>query len=376
MKKELVIVGLSGGVDSSVSAKLLLDQGYEVEAIFMRNWDSLLNNDIKGNPNSFSDVCPQEKDYNDALEVANELKIKLHRIDFVKEYWDDVFSYFLSEYQKGRTPNPDVMCNKYIKFACFKEKAKELGANKIAMGHFAIMKEIDAFPHLFKGIDSNKDQSYFLSMLSNDQLKDTLFPVGEMTKKQVRRIAEEYNLATAKKKDSTGICFIGERHFAEFLSNYLPAIPGNIVDTEKKVIGKHFGLMNYTIGQRKGIGLGGMKDSEKLPWFVVGKDLNKNELIVAQGDDNELLYSDMCVIEELNLINPLPTSDLKGKFRYRSKDENIKIEIVGNNEAIVKYNHVKSVTPGQILAIYDKFGECYGGGIIKEVYYHSEKRQY
>jgi len=377
-KKEKVIVGLSGGVDSSVACKILMDKGYEVEGMFMRNWDSLLNNDINGNPNDVMDVCPQEKDYMDALEVANKLGIKLHRVDFVKEYWDNVFTYFLDEYKKGRTPNPDVFCNRYIKFDCFKKKAIELGAKYIAMGHFAITKEIDGITHLYKGVDPNKDQSYFLAMTRREQLTNAIFPVGELTKTEVREIAKENDLITWNKKDSTGICFIGERHFQEFLSNYIPAQPGNIVSVnDNKVLGKHQGLMNYTIGQRKGIGIGGLNDEEKLPWFVVGKDLDKNELLVGQGENNILLYSDECIIENVNIINPIPKNDIKAKFRYRAKDENIHIEYLDNNEMRITYDKVKSVTPGQILVFYgDDDDECYGGGIIKEVFYQKEKRKY
>lgn len=376
MEKKKVIVGLSGGVDSSVTCKLLLDQGYEVEGLFMRNWDSLLNNDINGNPNDVFDVCPQEKDYMDALEVSKELGIKLHRVDFVKEYWDNVFEYFLNEYKKGRTPNPDVMCNKYIKFDYFKKEALKFGADYIAMGHFAITKCIDGITHLYKGVDSNKDQSYFLALTSRNQLDNALFPVGGYTKAEVREIARINNLITANKKDSTGICFIGERNFSKFLSNYLPAKEGNIVSTDGVVLGRHYGLMNYTIGQRKGIGIGGLKTQDKLPWFVVGKDLVKNVLIVGQGKDNELLYSDECIIEDINIINEPKSMDIKGKFRYRAQDENIHIEFLPNNEARITYNHVKSVTPGQILAFYGDDGECYGGGIIKEVFYKGKKRQY
>ena len=375
-KKKKVIVGLSGGVDSSVAVKLLLDEGYDVEGMFMRNWDSFLNNDILGNPNDITDICPQEKDYNDAVEVASSLGIKLHRVDFVKEYWDNVFTYFLNEYKKGRTPNPDVMCNKYIKFDYFKKKAMELGADYIAMGHFAITKVIDGTTHLFKGKDLNKDQTYFLAMTPRDKLDNALFPIGNLTKDEVRSIAKSLNLVTANKKDSTGICFIGERHFTEFLSNYLPAKEGNIVSTTGKVLGKHYGLMNYTIGQRKGIGIGGLNDEEKFPWFVVGKDLDKNLLIVGQGKENELLYSDECIIEDINLINPLKSNDLLAKFRYRSQDVKIHIEFIDGGTARVTYDHVKSVTPGQILVLYDETSECFGGGIIKEVYYKGKRRNY
>lgn len=376
-KKTKVIVGLSGGVDSSVCCKLLLDMGYDVEGMFMRNWDSLLNNDILGNPNDLLDVCPQEKDYMDALSVANQLNIKFHRVDFVKEYWDNVFEYFLNEYKKGRTPNPDVMCNRYIKFDSFKIEAMKKGAQKIAMGHFAITKVIDGVTHLYKGVDKNKDQSYFLSMTKRSELDNAIFPLGNMTKKEVREIAKDMNFITANKKDSTGICFIGERNFSKFLSNYLPNQEGNIVSLDNKVIGKHYGLMNYTIGQRKGIGIGGLKDNKtNLPWFVVGKDLEKNELIVGQGKDNELLYSDCCIIEDVNIINMPKSKDIYGKFRYRAPDEKIHIEFLDNNEAKVTYNHVKSVTPGQILVLYGEDEECYGGGIIKEVYYKNVKRKY
>ena len=268
------------------------------------------------------------------------------------------------------------MCNRYIKFDFFKKKAMELGADYIAMGHFARIKVIDGITHLYKGKDSNKDQSYFLAMTQREKLDNALFPVGNMTKSEVREIAKSLNLVTANKKDSTGICFIGERHFNEFLSNYLPAKEGKIVSLDGKILGKHYGLMNYTIGQRKGIGIGGLNDLEKLPWFVVGKDLEKNELIVGQGADNELLFSDECIIEDLNLINPLKSTNLYAKFRYRQIDNPINIELLENNEARITYNHIKSVTPGQILVLYDEDGECFGGGIIKEVFYKGEKRKY
>ena len=268
------------------------------------------------------------------------------------------------------------MCNRYIKFDFFKKKAMELGADYIAMGHFARIEVIDGITHLYKGKDSNKDQSYFLAMTQREKLDNALFPVGNMTKSEVREIAKSLNLVTANKKDSTGICFIGERHFNEFLSNYLPAKEGKIVSLDGKILGKHYGLMNYTIGQRKGIGIGGLNDLEKLPWFVVGKDLEKNELIVGQGADNELLFSDECIIEDLNLINPLKSTNLYAKFRYRQIDNPINIELLENNEARITYNHIKSVTPGQILVLYDEDGECFGGGIIKEVFYKGEKRKY
>ena len=268
-----VVLGMSGGVDSSVTAIILKEQGYNVIGLFMRNWDSMINNDVIGNPNLNDDICPQEKDYNDALAVCQKLDIPLHRIDFVKEYWDYVFTYFLEELKACRTPNPDVMCNRYIKFDMFQKEAKKLGADYIATGHYA--KIIDG--KLYKADDKNKDQSYFLSMVKKENFKDVLFPLGDIEKPKVREIASKYDLITAKKKDSTGICFIGERNFTKFLENYLPNKEGNIVNIENnEVLGKHIGLMYYTIGQRKGLNLGGNDD--KL--FVVGKDIEKNILYV------------------------------------------------------------------------------------------------
>jgi len=373
-----VILGLSGGVDSSVSLKILKDQGYDVEAMFMRNWDSALNNDYLGNPNKDDDVCPQEKDYMDAVMVANQLDIKLHRIDFVKEYWDNVFTYFIEEYKKGRTPNPDIMCNKYIKFDAFMEEAKYLGAEYIAMGHYARVRHEKDKSYLLRGVDSNKDQTYFLSQISQEQLRHSLFPVGDLTKAEVRKIAKDNNLYTAEKKDSTGICFIGERNFKEFLKNYLPANPGNIVTMDSKIVGKHEGLMYYTIGQRKGLGIGGNNEFSDSPWFVLGKRLDKNELIVGQGNDNIYLISNHCYANNINWISDKPIEGKKytAKFRYRQKDNDVKIEFINDDLIHVFYNQgVSSVTPGQAVVIYD--GDiCLGGGIIDSVYYNDEKRIY
>jgi tRNA-specific 2-thiouridylase len=377
-KKKKVIVGLSGGVDSSVALKLLIDEGYDVEAMFMRNWDSALNNDYLGNPNKDDDVCPQEKDYMDAVMVANQLDIKLHRIDFVKEYWDNVFTYFIEEYKKGRTPNPDIMCNKYIKFDAFMEEAKYLGADYIAMGHYARVRHEKDKSYLLRGVDSNKDQTYFLSQISQEQLRHSLFPVGDLTKAEVRKIAKDNNLYTAEKKDSTGICFIGERNFKEFLKNYLPANPGNIVTMDSKIVGKHEGLMYYTIGQRKGLGIGGNNEFSDSPWFVLGKRLDKNELIVGQGNDNIYLISNHCYANNINWISDKPIEGKKytAKFRYRQKDNDVKIEFINDDLIHVIYNQgVSSVTPGQAVVIYD--GDiCLGGGIIDSVYYNDEKRIY
>lgn len=363
-----VVIGMSGGVDSSVAAYLLKKEGHEVIGLFMRNWDATINNDIMGNPTLNNNICPQEQDYNDAKDVCDKLGIPLYRVDFVKEYWDYVFTYFLDELKKGRTPNPDIMCNKYIKFDLFIKEAKKLGCDAIATGHYARKEG----KYLLRGIDSNKDQTYFLSQLNEKQLENVLFPVGDLNKEEVRKIANEIGLSTASKKDSTGICFIGERNFKEFLKNYMPNIKGDIIniDTKEKV-GEHIGLMYYTIGQRRGLDVGGTLD--KL--FVVGKDLNKNILYVALGEDNEYLYSDSCIVEDVNFNCELRPTECTAKFRYRQKDNDVKIEYLENGEVLVRYNNVKSVTPGQACVFYigDK---CIGGGIIKEVRKNDKKLWY
>ncbi len=366
MKK--VVIGMSGGVDSSVAAIILKNQGYDVEGLFMRNWDSLINNDIKGNPTLNENICTQEQDYNDALKVCEKLNIKLHRIDFVKEYWDYVFTYFLDELKKGRTPNPDVMCNKYIKFDLFIKEAKRLGADYIATGHYARLIN----NNLYKAIDENKDQSYFLAQLTNKQLENVLFPIGDLIKPEVRKIAEEYNLVTAEKKDSTGICFIGERNFKNFLNNYLPNQPGKIINIEtNKEVGDHIGLMYYTIGQRRGLNIGGT--DERL--FVVGKDLNKNILYVAEGDNNEYLYSDSCIIDTLNLNINEKITKANAKFRYRSKDVKVELKYLNDDEILVSYEKQKAITPGQLCALYLE-DRCIGSGIIKEVRKDNKKLWY
>ena len=367
MKK--VVIGMSGGVDSSVAAILLKKQGYDVIGLFMRNWDSSINNDILGNPDLNSDICPQEKDYNDALKVCEKIGIPLHRIDFVKEYWDYVFTYFLDELKRSRTPNPDIMCNKYIKFDMFAKEARKLGADYIATGHYARLKD----GKLLRGIDQNKDQTYFLSQLSSKQLENVLFPIGDLEKPEVRKIANEYDLITANKKDSTGICFIGERNFSKFLSNYLPNQTGDIVNIEtNEVIGKHVGLMYYTIGQRKGLNIGG--NSDRI--FVVGKNLDKNILYVAHGDDNKYLISDSCIVEMVNWNADRNITECSAKFRYRQKDNDVKVEFLDDGNMLVSYEQgVKSVTPGQACVFY--LGEeCLGGGIIKEVRKNGEKLWY
>ena len=354
-----VVIGISGGVDSSVAALLLKKQGYEVIGLFMRNWDSTINNDYLGNPNLDNVICPQEQDYNDALKVCQKLDIPLHRVDFVKEYWDFVFTYFLDELKKGRTPNPDIMCNKYIKFDLFIEKAKELGADYVATGHYARTEN----GNLLRAKDLNKDQSYFLAYVGKDKFKNVLFPIGDLEKPDVRKIAIEAGLATATKKDSTGICFIGERNFTKFLENYLPNQNGKIVNIEtNEVVGEHIGLMYYTLGQRRGLNLGGNEDKS----YVVKKDLENNILYVASGDENKYLYSNTAIIEDFNFLTDLKPEKCTTKFRYRQKDIPVNVEYLNNNMIKLTYEGAKAVTPGQFCVLY--LGDiCLGGGIIKEV---------
>lgn len=378
-RREKVIVGLSGGVDSSVAALLLLQAGYEVEGLFMRNWDSAANSDLLGNPDLEDDVCPQEVDYADAQAVADKLGIKLHRHDFIQEYWDDVFHEFLQEYEAGRTPNPDILCNKHIKFRSFWEVAKDLGADWIAMGHYARVLHDEDHHTLLRGVDMGKDQTYFLCQLSQEQLSHTLFPIGHLQKKEVRRLAEEAGLITAKKKDSTGICFIGERRFAQFLANYLPAKPGVMKTQNGDVVGEHDGVMYYTIGQRKGLKIGGIHGRIGAPWFVVGKSVEQNILYVEQGIDNEALLSDECTVEGINWISgraPEDPTSLTAKFRYRQEDVEITITIVSPTEVLVHYpSRVRAVTPGQACVFYQ--GDiCLGGGTINQVFSDGIRRPY
>jgi len=366
MKK--VVIGMSGGVDSSVAAIILKNKGYEVIGLFMRNWDSSLNNDYLGNPTLNDEVCSQEADYNDALSVCEKIGIELHRVDFVKEYWNYVFKYFLDELEASRTPNPDIMCNKYIKFDMFAKHAKNLGGYYIATGHYARIKN----GKLLRGLDNNKDQTYFLSQLSKEQLENVLFPIGDLDKSEVRKIAEEYDLVTAEKKDSTGICFIGERNFTKFLENYLPNKPGKVVDiATKEIIGEHIGLMYYTIGQRRGLNIGGSEER----MFVVGKNIEENLLYISHGD-TDYLVSDSCIIDNINFNTEKRPTKCSAKFRYRQADNDVELEYLDDNKILVKYPQgVKSVTPGQACVFYDN-DECLGGGIIMEVRKNNEKLWY
>ena len=373
---EKVILGLSGGVDSAVAAYILKKQGYEVIGVYMRNWDSTLNNDILGNPNNNNEVCPQEEDYNDAKKVAEHLGIELKRVDFIKEYWDEVFTYFLEEYKKGRTPNPDILCNKEIKFKAFLDYAMFLDADYVAMGHYARIIHNESESILLRGIDSNKDQTYFLCQLNQYQLSKSLFPIGDLTKQEVRKIAEDLNLPVAHKKDSTGICFIGERNFREFLKNYIPAQSGDIVDIEHNIkVGEHQGIMYYTIGQRKGLNIGGPGEA----WFVVGKQYDHNILYVAQGKNNKWLFSDATKVVDVNWIAGVLKEgvlECTAKFRYRQKDYKVRVNLIDENTVMVEFKEpVKAVTPGQAAVFYD--GDvCLGGGTIDVVYKDGKELEY
>ena len=372
-----IIVGLSGGVDSAVAAYILKKQGHEVIGAFMRNWDSQLNNDILGNKWN-GDICPQEVDYNDAKEVAKILGIELLRVDFIKEYWNHVFSYFLDEYKKGRTPNPDVMCNKYIKFDSFLKFAKQHGADFVATGHYAKIVHDGDISYLMKAADENKDQSYFLSFLTQEQLHDVLFPLADIDKTEVRRIANELNLNVANKKDSTGICFIGERNFKEFLQNYIPAQPGNIVDiATNKIVGKHQGVYYYTIGQRRGLNIGGIKGSDGRSWFVVRKDVKNNILYVAIGDDNDYLLCNEVLITDCNYLQNVEKNqsiNCTAKFRYRQKDIPVTIIRNDNDTITVKSeNMLKAVTNGQVACFYNENGVLFAAGIIDSIYKNDKK---
>lgn len=367
-----VVVGMSGGVDSSVTALLLKEQGYDVIGIFMKNWD---DTDELG-------YCTATEDYKDVALVADQIGIPYYSVNFEKEYHDRVFSYFLEEYKKGRTPNPDVMCNKEIKFKAFLDYAMELGADYVATGHYArVVRDEDGKSHLLRGKDSNKDQTYFLSQLSQEQLSKAMFPLGEIEKSEVREIAERANLATAKKKDSTGICFIGERDFKDFLMNYLPAKSGEMQTLDGEVVGKHDGLMYYTIGQRKGLGIGGSKDGTNEPWFAIGKNLEENVLYVGQGYENDHLYAD--TLEASDFLFTGDAEELPrefrsmAQFRYRQKAVPVTVYLdeTRTKARVVFDEAARAITPGQAIVLYDG-DECLGGGIIDAAYSENKELQY
>ncbi len=357
-KDTTVVVGMSGGVDSSVAALLLKEQGYRVIGIFMKNWDE---KDELGE-------CTATKDSEDARRVCAAIGIPFYTVNFVSKYWDNVFTYFLEELKEGRTPNPDVLCNKEIKFKAFLDYAMKLGADYLATGHYARVDAKDGEYRLLKGIDNNKDQTYFLCMLGQEQLSKTLFPLGGMVKSEVKEIAKRAGLDTAYKKESTGICFIGERNFKNFLKTYLPARPGDIKTLDGKVVGKHDGLMYYTLGQRKGLGIGGQGTGE--PWFIVDKDLNSNVLYVVQGDNHSLLYSKGIIATKLHWISgkaPEPTFRCMVKLRYRQPDHGVTVHLRENNTCEVVFDEPeRAVTPGQFAVFYD--GDiCIGAGTIDQV---------
>ncbi len=363
-----IIVGLSGGVDSSVAALLLKQQGYNVSAVFMKNW----------NEDDNEAYCPAAEDFADAQSIAAELNIPFHGVNFAAEYWDNVFAYFLAEYKAGRTPNPDILCNKEIKFKVFLDYALSQGAEKIATGHYARVTEDKGQFFLLKGKDHNKDQSYFLYTLGQYPLSKTLFPVGELEKPEVRQLAQTQQLATWDKKDSTGICFIGERDFKQFLSRYLPAQPGDMVTPEGEIVGRHKGLMYHTLGQRKGLGIGGRRPSDNkisngAPWFAAQKDLQNNRLIVVQGKDHPLLYSQSLNAADLHWVSgqpPVTPFRCKAKTRYRQPDQDCVIITIETSEhgsqCMVEFDSPQfAITPGQSVVFYE--GEfCLGGGVINQ----------
>ena len=352
-----VVVGMSGGVDSSVAAVLLKEQGYNVIGLYMNNWEET---DACGN-------CTGEEDFADVRRVANAIGIPYYSVNFAKEYMDRVFSYFLAEYAAGRTPNPDVLCNREIKFKDFKEKAKELGADFIATGHYCDVSHENGVHRLLKAKDQNKDQTYFLNQLSQEQLDGVLFPLGKLDKSEVRKIAEKYGLATAKKKDSTGICFIGERNFRRFLSTYLPAKKGRIITTDGREIGEHNGLMYYTIGQRKGLNIGGQKGDDGGRWFVIDKDMKNNILYVAHGSE-ERLYSKGLTMKSMNFIPFAPqekTFHCTAKFRYRQPEQGCTVSIEKDGIKVDFDERQRAITEGQ-FAVFYRGEECIGGGVIEK----------
>ncbi len=363
MKQPFVIVGMSGGVDSAVAAALLLEQGYRVEGLFMKNWEE--TDDVA--------YCTAKQDLEDALQVCEELEIPLHQINFSRQYWDRVFRYFLEEYQAGRTPNPDIMCNKEIKFDAFLKYAIKLGADKIATGHYARLNSRNDQHELLKGLDAGKDQSYFLYRLGQDELQYSLFPLGDMQKSEVRKIATRCGFDNHAKKDSTGICFIGERRFRDFLGRYLPAQPGDILSLDGKIIGRHQGAFYYTTGQRQGLGIGGMRNADESPWYVASKDIRHNTLTVVQGEDHPALFKTWLHAAQLTwTATPPDVSRLpfhcKAKIRYRQPDQDCTIESMAGRQLTVRFTRPqRAITEGQSIVFY-RDDACLGGGVIESAF--------
>jgi tRNA-specific 2-thiouridylase len=355
-----VIVGMSGGVDSSVSALLLQQQGYHVEGLFMKNWEE----------DDGTEYCSAREDLADAQAVADKLGIVLHTANFAAEYWDHVFEHFLSEYRAGRTPNPDVLCNREIKFRAFLDYALELGADTIATGHYVRRRQANGHTCLLKGLDANKDQSYFLHAVGEQELARALFPIGELEKEAVREIAARHSLITHDKKDSTGICFIGERRFKDFLARYLPAQPGVIENSEGEVMGQHQGLMYHTLGQRQGLGIGGVSGAEGA-WYVAGKDLQRNVLMVVQGNDHPRLFSDGLRARQLywvDLRGPSLPLRCRAKTRYRQPDQDCLVQTLADGGIEVVFDQPqRAVTPGQSVVLY-RDQVCLGGGVINDTF--------
>ncbi|WP_029407431.1 tRNA 2-thiouridine(34) synthase MnmA [Thiomicrorhabdus sp. Milos-T2] len=366
--KTKVIVGLSGGVDSSVAALLLKQQGYDVEGLFMKNWEG----------DDTEDYCPAAEDLKDAMAVAEKLDIPVHIENFSGEYWDNVFEHFLAEYKSGRTPNPDILCNKEVKFKAFLQHAMSLGADFIATGHYTrVSRDENGQCHLLKGLDDNKDQSYFLYTLQQHQLQKSMFPVGELEKPEVRKLAEEAGFITHDKKDSTGICFIGERKFKDFLQQFIPAQPGDIIDDQGNVIGKHDGLMYHTLGQRKGLGIGGGHGTGNNPWYAADKDLKNNVLVAVQGKQHPLLQHQYLVADTLDWVSgecPALNSPLKAKIRYRQAEQPCQIIEHKNDKIVVKFNEPQTaIAPGQSVVFYIE-DDCLGGGIIEQRLHSLDER--
>jgi len=353
-----VIVGMSGGVDSSVAALLLQQQGYKVSGIFMQNWED------------DDEHCTARQDYRDAASVAAKLGMELTTVNFAEEYWERVFEHFLSEYSAGRTPNPDILCNKEIKFKAFLDHARKQGADAIATGHYVRSGGDENEISLLRGLDTNKDQSYFLYTLNQQQLRPSLFPVGHLEKPVVRQLAQDAGFHVFSKKDSTGICFIGERKFTAFLSEYLPAQPGDIVNDSGDILGKHNGLMFYTLGQRQGLGIGGQNNGSESPWYVLAKDLKDNRLIIGQGHDHPTLFRSHLTAHDVHWVNGLAMSSefsCTAKVRYRQTDQQVKVTTLDSGDLSVQFDEpVRAATPGQSIVFYSE-DKCLGGAIISDL---------